>query len=446
MKHIAYKRKPLGNKRFKWKQREFTLSTFNCVAEDMDKMIKNCKEAGFNLLELGWASHEKAWETVEMCEKHGIDLIFQDLSLFGGMMHYHDGREVTEEDIRRVVEKLRGKNHVIGYYIWDEPNRDYLMKEARRQSDIFNKYAPDALLFSVFVPSNNGQLNWENGKYAEGFEEYIKQVEPPVLSFDSYPVGNYCKIYSGLVYTDEKQLDDSPFWIDIAVARNLARKYDLPFWFYYQACGVYETEKFTFSMQRMMMYAAALYGAKGLQSYTATGVCHEPENVAEYPDKWTALLGTGEKGEFFEQQKEIHREFKMLGNTLMALNSRAVYHSSDLMPFGKYGEIYKRCEDKIADSKLLAGELPDRTSVGELCDEFGNNYLFVLNRDFYKGLKAEIPLKEAFNIYEVSREDGTQKLLKKYARSIDVDLACGDAVLFRIQSACDEACTVEYVL
>ncbi|MBR2180402.1 MAG: hypothetical protein IJ949_00775, partial [Oscillospiraceae bacterium] len=190
----------------------------------------------------------------------------------------------------------------------------------------------------------------------------------------------------------------------------------------------------------------ALYGAKGLQSYTATGVCHEPENVAEYPDKWTALLGTGEKGEFFEQQKEIHREFKMLGNTLMALNSRAVYHSSDLMPFGKYGEIYKRCEDKIADSKLLAGELPDRTSVGELCDEFGNNYLFVLNRDFYKGLKAEIPLKEAFNIYEVSREDGTQKLLKKYARSIDVDLACGDAVLFRIQSACDEACTVEYVL
>ena len=74
----------------------------------------------------------------------------------------------------------------------------------------------------------------------------------------------------------------------------------------------------------MMMYAGALYGAKGLQSYTVTGTCFFPKDGESYPTKETTLLITGEKGEFFEEQKRIHNEFKTLGNTLMALTNRAV--------------------------------------------------------------------------------------------------------------------------
>jgi len=263
---------------------------------------------------------------------------------------------------------------------------------------------------------------------------------------DFYPIGDYCKLYPGLVYTDEMELDDSPMWLDLFVARNLARKYQLPFWFYYQGCKVYHTEKLTFPMIRSMMYAAALYGAKGLQNYTATGVCHLPSDGKPYPTKETVLLATGEKGEFFEEQKAIHEEFRNLGNTLMALDNRAVYHSSDLMPFGKYGEIYKEYADDIAKSSILAGNLPARTSVGELCDAYGNAYLFVLNRDFYKPLEATLKLKGRYHIYEVSKTDGKQSLISENASGISVKLGQGDAILLRIQDGTEEPYTVSYQL
>ena len=446
MKNVVLKRKALGNKRFNWKQRDFVLSTFNCIAEDVDMAVKNCKEAGFNLLEVGWGRHDKVWETVDMCEKHGIDLIFQDLSLFGGMMDQHDKRPVDDNVIRETAAVLKNKKHTIGYYVWDEPHLDYLCKEARRQSDILLECDPDALLFSVFPPSYNPGPTWDNGQYYDAFEEYIKVLDPPVVSMDYYPVGDYEDLYGEFKYTDETQIDNSPIWIDLAVGRNLARKYNLPFWFYYQGSHVFNTEKLEFSMVRAMMYLGALYGAKGLQNYTVTGTLKVSSENLNYPRTETVLLATGEKGEFFEQQKEIHKEFKNLGNTLMALTNNAVYHSKDAMPFGKYAEIYKKFEDKIENSKLLSGELPKRTSVGEFCDEYGNNYIFVLNRDFYKELDAQIELKGKFNIYEVSRKDGKQYLISENTDCIKVDLNCGDAILLRVQPANEEICTIEYCL
>ena len=79
MKHIIYNRYPIGNKRFIWKQTEYALSTFACcplqdktdgdVREVVDKCVKHLKEAGFNILELGWAGHQGAWAAVDACEK-----------------------------------------------------------------------------------------------------------------------------------------------------------------------------------------------------------------------------------------------------------------------------------------------------------------------------------------------------------------------------------------
>ena len=89
----VYTRTTLGNPRFRWKQNDFALSTFNCIGKDMDMTISNC-------VEVGWATHEEVWEAVEMCEKYGINLIFQDLKYFGGMMFRHDDRLVDDDVCR----------------------------------------------------------------------------------------------------------------------------------------------------------------------------------------------------------------------------------------------------------------------------------------------------------------------------------------------------------
>ena len=181
----------------------------------------------------------------------------------------------------------------------------------------------------------------------------------------------------------------------------------------------------------MMMYAACIYGAKALQNFTA-------------PHSITNMLG--DKGQYFEEFKVINREFQKLGNTLMALDSKFVFHSDDVLT--EKLDTYKEGlnTDVIADSTVLDGTLPLRTSVGELHDEYGNKYLLVLNRDYEKDVDITLSLKEESRIYLVDREDGRQKLVRENTNEIFLHLKAGDARLLRVQPMKEEAFTIEYRL
>jgi len=459
MEHKVLKRYPLGNKRFNWKQKDYAISTFSGfpqsgaqegdINEVADKYAKYHKEAHFNLMELGWVQHEGAWAAVEACEKNEINLIFQDLSMIGGMSFHYADRHCTREEIKEVVDKLKDKKYTIGYYVWDEPQSDAQMAEARRQMDILQELDPDALLFTVAVPDYNPdpdrRINlgtntrllgdtWENGRYAPYIERFAEKMDPPVMSFDYYPVGDYFNVWPGHKFSYENQLDDSFMLLTMCVSRDVAKKRNIPFWFYYQGYKLYKCtneEDFIFPMVRCFMYSAVLYGAKGLQNY-ATG---EKGNRFMNPD--------GSKGDFYEDQKKINFEIKNLGNTLMALDSKLIIHSDDLLPGCEYTKPYF---NKVEESKIFSGTLPKRCSIGELEDEYGNSYAVILNRDFYKDAEFKLGLKDSFRVYEVSKEDGKQRVINDGANEITVKLNPGDAVLYRFQKASEEAFTIEYEL
>jgi len=449
MEHKVYNRYPIGNKRFIWKQKDYVLSTFSGVPqhsshvgdlnEVADKYAKYLKEAGFNLLELGWVDHEGSWAAVDACEKNQVDLIFQDMSIMGGMQHHHADRKVPYEVIEDVVSKLKNKKYTIGYYVWDEPNTEEQMDEARRQMDMLQKADPEALLFTVGLPDYNGfddqtAKAWENGKFESYVREFAERMDPPVLSFDYYPVGNYFDTWPLRKYDFDKQLDDTTMWLDMALYRRVAKERQLPFWFYYQGFRLYEwtkEEDFIFPMVRCFMYAGILYGAKGLQNY-ATG---QKGNRFLNPD--------GTKGDFYEEQKKVNFEIRNLGNTLMALDSKLIIHSDDLLPGCEYTKPYF---NKIEESEVFGGTLPKRTSIGEMEDEYGNRYAVILNRDYEKVSEITLDLKDNFRVYEVSKEDGKQRVIFENVNKLPLNLHGGDAVLYRFQRANEEAFTVEYEL
>lgn len=448
MKHVIYNRYPIGNKRFNWKQKDFVLSTFSCcphhdkadgdVKEVAERCVKHLKEAGFNMLELGWVGHVGAWAAVDACEKYEIDLLFQDMTIMGGMKDHHLDNKVPREVVKDLVDQLKPKKHVVGYYVWDEPYSDEQFAEARRQMDMLQEEDPEALLFTVAVPSCNGigpnreGWSWENGRYAPYVEKFIERMDPPVLSFDYYPIGDYFHAWGDHKFTRVNQLDDTFMWVDLALHRNLAQEKGIPAWFYYQGIRLFEcTDYFIFPMVRCMMYGAILYGVKGLQHYAAGSTYN------------SLLKPNGEKDVLFEDQKKIHAEITALGNTLMALDSKRVYHSAELLPGCEYLE---PLVDKIGDSEIIAGELPYRTSVGELEDAYGNRYVIILNRDYEKSLKATFQLKDEFRVYEVSREDGEQRVIHETVTSLPVELEPGDAVLLRVQKTSEEAFTLSYRL
>ncbi len=423
MKNVILNRHPIGNKRFSWKQKDYVFSTFQCHADDMDEAIKNLKEAGFNMLEMGWMPHDKSFVAVEKCEKYGIDVLFQDFAIMGGMQERYIDRKVDESVYKEITDKFKDKKHVLGYYVWDEPYRDNELKEARNQADNLEKYAPEALLFTVAIPSYNLEFTWENGKFEEYLERYINVIDPPVLSLDFYPVGLGD-------YKEENELDDSLMWCDLGLMRKLCEKYDLPMWFYYQGCPVYDKNvHYTASMTDAMIYSSLIYGVKGLQHYTSI------DN--------SVIDSSGNKAQYFENQKKTHKKLSAWGNTLMALTSKLVYHSSELLPNCKY---MSGLVDSIEDSAILSGPLPLRTSVGELQDDYGNNYMIFVNRAFFKELNTTLNLKGKFNVYKVSDVDGTQSLIGENVDHIDISLFAGDASLFRFQKADEEPYTVEYTL
>ena len=422
MEHRILSRYPLGNPHRLWRQDNFILSTFSAKGENMRGILETCAAAGFNLVEIGWASHEQAEEALRLCEELELNLVYQDFSLYGGMQLRHMDREpLTQADVKAVCDHVKPYKRTAGYYVWDEPYVEDQLYEARRQVDMFQCEDPDRLPFTVAIPSYNDKYTWENGEFAAYLERYCTIIDPPMLSLDYYPIGLRW-------YTDEKQLDDSFMWLDIGLMRKLGRKYNMPIWFYYHGMNYTNFRRFTFPMVRMNMYAAVLYGAKGLQQFTAVG---------------STVTTDGQPDIFFEEQKAIHREFRMLGSTLMALENVNVIHSDDLLPGCEH---MAGLAETMADSRLLCGTLPSRVSVGEFADAYGNQYLLVLNRDYETDAAVTLDLQADSRIYEVSRVTGRQNVIWDGTKQINVTLAKGDAILYRVQPAAEEAFTVEYRL
>ena len=436
MKHVFLDRFPLGNSRRAWKQDKLIFSTFspsyvyynknlnNPHALEIGRnAVKTCADAGFNLLELGWATPALADAVVPMCEELGIDVISQDLAKYGGMQERIGLENKCElSDIRDVVNKMRPYKHCIGFYVWDEPYMPDQIKEARRQMDMFQQEVPEKLLFSVAIPSYNKEFTWKNGKFEGYLRRYLEGIDPAVLSLDYYPVGMK-------EHDEQRQCDESYMWCDLGLMKKLAKEYDMPLWFYYQGQNLHNVEFFIFPMVRMFMHAGLLYGAKGLQHYTACGAVTREED--------------GKPDIFFEDQKKIHAELREIGGTLMALDCKRVFHDESLLPGVACA---KELHDDIAESELLAGKLPYRVSASELEDAYGNRYLMVLNRDYMTAKSIELDLKGSYRVYEVSKQDGEQHVIAENTEKLSIELAAGDMALLRLQNAADEAFTISYKL
>ncbi len=419
MEHKILKRYPIGNPRRAWKQDNFILSNFSAKAADMRKTMRHCKEAGFNMVEIGWASHEQAEEAIHLCEQIGLNLIFQDLSRYGGMQDIR--KNESDDALLPIIRENRPYKRTVGYYIWDEPFHDDEIERARVLTDLCEKEAPDLLPFTVAIPSYNPTYTWENGRFPEYLEKYVTTIDPPQLSLDYYPIA-----LNG--QTDKEQLDNTLMWCDLGLMKHFGEKYDMPIWFYYQGQNLNKAKNFTFPMIRAMMYAGVLYGAKGLQHYTAVG---------------SIITKEGDKDIFFEPQKQIHREFEALGETLMAISCKRVIHDESL---DTGCEAFAALHNTLEESAYFYQKLPKRVSVAEYEDAYENGYVLILNRDYQNEKEITLPFQRPLHIYEVSKEDGLQHLAKERAEEISLTLAPGDAALYRLQDAKEDTFTIEYRL
>lgn len=436
-------RHPIGNPERKWKQDNFVISTFKAFCEQASSprvAIQEAKNLGFNMVEFGWTNPQDCLKALTACEEVGIDGLLQNWDAFGGFQTTEGKTEVDMQVVKDYVEHTKKFRRVAGYYVWDEPIGTKRLTAAGKQVDMMEELDPERLPFTVALPSYNAIATWENGKYIDYIEEFAQLIRPNVLSMDFYPFKQY------RLPEPPDQLDSSNIYLDLATIRMVAKKYNMPMWFYFQAQDnphTYEYHNFTPAQMRSQQYISLLYGAKGLQNYNI--FCG-------------ALNWDGTPGPLYWETMSLNRTCNNWGRTLMALESEYVFHSPEVLAGN---ETFKEMHNTTAESQILAEQdLPFRCSIGELADEEGNRYLIIQNRDYRETRTFQLELKKKFRIYEVSKMTGEQKLLKKKVATLDgdftqaddlkntisVNLGAGDAIFMRFQDAEEEAFLIDYVL
>lgn len=418
-------RTPIGNKKRKYRQDRFIISTFKADTKEKRRGIELCKELGFDMVEFGWADPKTCLQCMTACEEVAIDGIFQNWQCFGGFQETQGFDKMNDDKLKKYLQHTKKFRHVAGYYVWDEPGTDEKIKVAAKHLKTIEEMDPERLPFVVALPSYNDLWTWENGEYENYLRKYADIIEPPVLSLDYYP-------FSAKRQEPSDQLDSSKLFLDIALLREISLEKDIPMWFYFQSQDdpiYYTYRNFSPEKVRMQQYNILLHGGKGVQNY----------NVFD-----GAIYRDGTKGPLFYFTQELNRRTHHLGKTLMALTSVGVYHSPEVLTGNTD---FARFRQSALESKVLAdNELPFRCSVGEFEDCEKNRYLLIQNRDIHERRKFELNLAKKFRTYMVSQEDGTQSVLENNTDKIFVDLAAGDVILLRFQDATEQPFLIDYVL
>lgn len=436
MQYKRLARYPIGNPRRVWRQDNFTLGLASPTimslrpsnelsTQKTRRAVKTAIDAGFDLLGCLWAHSDVAMDIVRAAEQYGGKVLFQDMLRFGGM---GDKRVFCQtNDYEGAMRDTAKWKSIAGYIMWDEPVLDAHLAETRRMIDYCERVRPDMLPYTVANPDYHRLCRWQDNVYVPYIKKFIDVIDPAQMDFDYYPIGKS-------EYDPALQLDNSTMWSCLEIVRRAAAEKDIPMWFYYQAQH-FPWHKvpytFIFPMARAMAFAGVLHGVKALSAYTEFEGYVNP--------------ATGGKGRFFEEQKRLNDALHALGNTLMALTCQRVIHDDALLAGHPTMEGIRT---PLSESELLDGEqvLAHRISVSEHTDAYGNRYLMVLNRDYKREAHLSLRLKNASHVFEVSKDDGEQHFQYENATFIPVTIDAGDLVLYRIQPATEEPCTVEYYL
>ena len=387
-----------------WKQRGFVLSAFNALNADTTqykKVLTLTKNSGIDLVELTFLSRENLNSALKIAEEVGVKVLAQDLTSFCGR-----GSEIpafTEGSVAKEVNFLRKYKMLEGYYVWDEPHeKDF--EAVRRLQDLFKKYDSGHLAFSVIYPSY-GIYIWKDGSYPKYVDNYLKTVDPEVMSFDYYPFRTY-----------SDSLGNNDIWKDFGYIRKKALEYNKPLWFYFQAVGFEPVHvKLNLERIRAQMYAALAYGVKGLSYY--------------YENKNGVLLDSlFNPSKMYPDLKQLNAEVKNLGNFLYSLKSEKIYHTS-----GNIDELAGSFFlDKLEESDLIKSA-PKNLVIGVFGDSSAKKYVLVSNLSHTNGVKGKIELAKPMKINGYNKKTGTEKRISKSSGTLEINLPAGEAVLYILQ-------------
>ncbi len=392
-----------------WKQEQFYIGTGYSPYSFTDKLIETAYEAGYNLISFEYwivRNDERMHEALDICDEIGMNA-FVGAFASGGAYD----RTFTDQKVREIIHDYARHESVIGYDFWDEMVPEAFSR-GKELNDWIKKNDPAKLAYSCLLPSY-GPLSWnpqqqEASEYLTYVDDYLKTIDPDVISFDYYP------------FAGGSTIGASDWYRDMGLYRVKSLEYDKPFWYWYQSVDMANAPNYLATIIsegqiRVGMYTGLAYGAKGLLAWLGKGYAYDTE---------------GNKLSRFNECKNINAEVMTVGQYLFDKTTTQIYHTG--LPKNKdYNAIYYL--DDLASSDLIASA-PSGLIISIFEDGKTNTkYMLVVNKNYSFAQTGNIVLKNACKIEKLNAKNGKVTTVSDSSDTITLSLSKGNAALYVIK-------------
>lgn len=321
------------------------------------KNYKLMREAGFNLAFPVTDKTEIVTKAIAAADSAGMKIVVTDVAI---------RRENTEA---ATIREYMHNPATAMYYLIDEPGASAFpgigarMRLAEKTDSLHMPYA------NLF-PNYASLKQLEALSYKAYVEEYVREANPPFISFDNYP----------FVEKEGVTSMRPDYYKNLEDVRDVAVEAGIPFWSYANGAGHLIYPVPTQAQLAIQVFSGLAYGAQGIQYYA---YCSDGNSSLGF--KGSAVNPKGKRSATYKYMKNINLEIQRLRDIFLGNRVHNVWHT------GSYGN---RGVRQLRDSDLpfpfvsvKAGE------AGVVVSHFtnnGKNYLMILSKDFERNQNVDI--------------------------------------------------------
>lgn len=208
----------------------------------------------------------------------------------------------------------RYEDTFVGYHFADEPPMHRYAALAQGAAAFESAYPGKVSYINLFPSYARAGDQLYASNYEEYVDEYIKQFNPNVVSFDAYPISK-----------DRSMREDYYLNLDLIRYKTLERK--IPFWYIGHGGGINAGSKEIFENEfRWNVWTALAMGSKGYQYF-----CYwTPPAAANCNTEIGFMIDlNGNKTKYYDYAKELNKDIVAFGKKLLPCHADGIIQVSD---------------------------------------------------------------------------------------------------------------------
>ncbi|MBE5742908.1 MAG: hypothetical protein E7360_06320 [Clostridiales bacterium] len=397
----------------------------------------NLKNCGFNLAiptaGVNSYSVEAIKRDLEMAEKVGMDVLVRDNTSAGFESiinfakdkgyNYDQTKQVLEErseSLKANIDQYVEYDSFIGINAYDEPSMDYYEPIAACQ-DWFLKNYPEYEFYTNLLPvyatpsQLYGKKNGTGLSYVDYVNEYVKEVNPAMLSYDHYPI---------LQDWDQSAYVKEDFLYNLNVFAQQAKKKNTPVYIYLQTMGFFSNLPITtYEEFAWQCYTSLAFGVRGIMTF-------------QYWTQLQAEYHNNVRGGIVDRDGTItplYYEVQKVFNEITAMQDVYLHYRWDGVKTYEGGRVINDMFGLVTDqlenlNDVTEVETDQDIIIGQFTDEDGE-YAYMVTNAVSPFAKQEVNVKLTFNKkydYVMLVKKGTRELIELDGNVLEMTVGNGE--------------------